>query len=151
NVPLECGCPPPPSNLLKTEAPSTTPLPDSQLPAKANLGSGATAPDAVAAGGGQNSQQTLSLSSGPETAALPPSKANEVHVQVDAPFVFSAKDRPSVPPAPVQAASELPVADSPERQVHLDAIVEAPPAPPAKVQPHGFFRRVKGFFSAMFR
>jgi len=153
NVPLECGCPPPPSNLLKTEAPSTTPLPDSQLPAKANLGSGATAPDAVAAGGGQNSQQTLSLSlsSGPETAALPPSQKNEVHVQVDAPFVFSAKDRPSVPPAPVQAASELPVADSPERQVHLDAIVEAPPAPPAKVQPHGFFRRVKGFFSAMFR
>ena len=81
---------------------------------------------------------------------LPPSQANEVHIQVDAPFVFSAKDRPAVPPAPVQAASELPVADSPERQVHLDAIVEAPPAA-AKAQPHGFLHRVKGFFSAMFR
>jgi hypothetical protein len=149
NVPLECGCPPPPSNLLKAEAPSATPVPDSKLPAKAQLGSGAAAPDAASANGGQTSQQTLSLSSGPETAALPPSQTNEVHVQVDAPFVFSAKDRPTVPPAPVQAASELPVADSPERQVHLDAVVEAPPA--AKPQPHGFFHRVKGFFSAMFR
>src|SRR5437879_3897174 len=149
NVPLECGCPPPPSNLLMAKAPSITPVPDSQLPAKAQLGSGATAPDIPSAGGGQTSSpQTLSL--GPETAALPPSQANEVHIQVDAPFVFSAKDRPAVPPAPVQAASELPVADSPERQVHLDAIVEAPPAA-AKARPHGFLHRVKGFFSAMFR
>ena len=136
-----------------------TPLPDSKLPAKAQLGSGVAAPDAGSAGGAESSQQTLSLSSspslssGPETAALPATQRNEVHVQVDAPFVFSAKDRPAVPPAPVQAASELPVADSPERQVHLDAVVEAPAAAaaPAKTQPRGFLRRVKGFFSAMFR
>ena len=45
------------------------------------------------------------LSNGPETAPLPQSQPNDVHVQVDAPFVFSAKDRAraSAPPAPVQA------------------------------------------------
>jgi hypothetical protein len=43
------------------------------------------------------------------------------------------------------------VDDSPERQVHLDAIVQSPPAEKAKAEHRGFFGRVKGFFSAIFR
>jgi hypothetical protein len=157
DVPLECGCPPP-SNLLRTQAPATAPVPDSNLPARAHLGDGSAAPETAAGVAGETSSSstlsTATLSTGPETAALPPSQSNEVHVHVDAPFVFSAKDQATIPAAPVQAASELPVADSSGRQVHLDAIVQAPPAPapptPAKGQRHGFFRRLKGFFSGMF-
>jgi hypothetical protein len=95
------------------------------------------------------------LSTGPEAEPLPPSQASEAHVQIDAPVVFSAKDRATVPPAPVKAASDLPVADSPGRQVYLDTIVQPlpPPAPatPAKAEHRGFFHRLKGFFAAMFR
>ena len=41
DVPLECGCPPPPP-VLKTSSPPPAPLPDSQLPAKVQVGAGST-------------------------------------------------------------------------------------------------------------
>jgi hypothetical protein len=98
------------------------------------------------------------LSNGPEIAPLPPSQPNDLHVQVDVPFVFNAKDRAATPPAPVegapiQAANDLPVTDSPKRQVHLDTVVQLPPpeAKKAKTGHRGFFRRVGGFFAAIFR
>jgi hypothetical protein len=78
-----------------------------------------------------------------------------VHIQVDAPFVFSAKDRAAAnaASAPVQAARNLPVQDSITRPVHLDTVIQAPAAPDKKTQAthRGFFRRVKGFFAAIFR
>ncbi len=155
NVPLECGCPPP-APVLRTEAPSATPIPDSELPAKANLGGTTTPLPSSAANGslGETPSQTR-LSNGPETAPLPPSQPNDIHVQVDAPFVFNAKDRAahatSAPPAP--ATMDLPVEDSPARQVHLDALIQPPPAPDKKAKPEHrtFLHRVKGFFAAIFR
>lgn len=153
NVPLECGCPPPPA-VLKTEAPSPPPVSDTELPAKAQLG-GAT--PATSSGGngspGEVPSQTR-LSNGPETAALPPSQPNDVHVQVDAPFVFTAKNRAaSVPAAPLQTAMDLLEENSPERQVHLDPVIQSPPAQEtkAKDEHRSFLHRVKGFFAAMFR
>jgi hypothetical protein len=78
-----------------------------------------------------------------------------VHVQVDAPFVFSAKDRAAAnaSSAPVQAARNLPVQDSTTRPVHLDTVIQAPPAQEKKTQAEhrGFFRRIKGFFASIFR
>jgi hypothetical protein len=75
-------------------------------------------------------------------------------VEVDAPFVFTpaSKRAASVPPAPVQAAKDMPAEDFPARQVHLDAVIQSPP--PEKQNPpehRGFFRRVKGFFAAIFK
>ena len=146
NVPLECGCPPP-SRVLKTDAPATPPVPDSELPAKARLGRWA------------GPIEPVTLSNGPETAPLPPSQPGDVHVQVDAPFVFSAKDSAknsaknrsaSAPSAPVVEASNLPVEDSSGRQVHIDPVIQSPP-PDVKAGHHGFLRRVKGFFAALFR
>jgi hypothetical protein len=139
DVPLECGCPAPPAVLTASASPPSTP--DSDLPAKVQIGgTGGTG-----AAGGQ-------LSSGPETAPLPPAQ-NDVHVRVDAPLVFSAKDRSdkdrttaNVPPAPVDAARSLQASeplDEP-RQVHLDAVVQPPP------QHRGFFGRIKRFFAHMF-
>ena len=149
NIPLECGCPPP-SQLLKTENPSTPPLPESALPAKAQLGGSASAAGSTPAGNPANAAPSQgTLSSGPETAPLPPSQANDVHVQVDAPFVFNAKNRAAAA-APVLDSASLPVEDLSVRQVHLDPVIQAPP-PDAKAENHGFFHRVRGFFAAIFR
>lgn len=142
DVPLECGCPPPPP-LMRASAPAAVPVPDSQLPSKVRVG-------AREAASSIQEPEATRLSNGPETAPLPATEPNDVHVQVDAPFVFSAKNR-AVPSAPVEAARELPVDDSPARQVHLDAIVQSPPPEKQAPQHHGFFGRVKGFFSAIFR
>lgn len=148
NIPLECGCPPP-SQLLQAER-SSAPLPESALPTKTQLG-GNSSPSAASGSNGRASPSQATLSNGPETAPVPPSEPNDIHVQVDAPFVFNAKDRaPSaIPPVPV--VTNLPVAEAPERQMRLDTTVQAPPpAPPAKVEHPSFMHRLKGFFSSIF-
>lgn len=81
---------------------------------------------------------------GSETAALPALKPDDIHVQIDAPMVFRASDPPSVPPAPAEEASLLPLRDIP-----LPASFDAVVVPPKPVH-HSFFKRVKGFFSAVF-
>jgi hypothetical protein len=163
NVPLECGCPAP-SPVLKTDT-SAPPLPHSQLPQKVRLG-GTSAPasagsapastTATSPGEGSGSHPSVTrLSNGPETAPLPPSQPNDIHMQVDAPFVFNAKDHPPdgaskpVEAAPVEIAKDLPAEEITPRQAHLDAVVQ----PPDEKKPphHGFFGRVKGFFSDLFR
>jgi hypothetical protein len=150
DIPLECGCPPPPP-VIRTAAPPGPTVPESQLTSKVTLGgsSGLSLP----AQSGQESSSVTRLSNGPETVPLPPSQAGEVHAQIDAPLVFSRKDRAAAaPPAPVEAARDLTLDGSPERRVHLDAVIQAPPAPETKAKPRrrGFFGKVKGLFSSMF-
>jgi hypothetical protein len=145
DVPLECGCPPPPPPVVRAANP---PANDSQLPPTVSLGPSSTP---AAPNSGETPSATR-LSNGPETAPLPPSQPGQVHAQIDAPLVFSRKERvASPPPAQVEAARNLPVDDSPQRQVHLDAIIQSPP-PEGKAKPahRGFFARVKGLFSSMF-
>lgn len=154
NVPLECGCPAP-SKVLRSEIPSSPAVPDTQLPAKTQLGGSSAPPSTTGDKGSVGAAPPTRLSNGPETAPLPPSKPDDVHVEVDAPFVFSGKKRAEehVPPPPIQTAMDLPPEGSPERQIHLDPVIQSPPAPQAKAKAEhrGFFGRVKGFFSAMFR
>ena len=143
DVPLECGCAPP-SQLMRAQAPFAPNVPDSELPAKARIrGSDIPAVSAANSSAEATSSETK-LSNGPETAPLPPSQADEVHMEVDAPLVFTPKKRAaSASPAPVQAAKELPVADSPGRQVHLDTVVETPlPEKQSKPEHRSFFRRL---------
>jgi hypothetical protein len=78
------------------------------------------------------------------TAALPASKPNDVHVQVDVPMVFRASDPPPVRPAPAEEASLLPLRDMPV-QASFEAVVVTP-----KPAHHGFFGKLKGFFSTIF-
>jgi len=90
----------------------------------------------------------------PETAALPPSKPNDVHVQVDAPFVFRASDpradNPPIPePAPIHEAELLQVNYLP-RSASFEIEVLPPPQPQAKPAHHGVFAKIKGFFAAIF-
>ncbi len=152
DVPLECGCPPPPP-LLRTGNPQPTVVADANVPTKVRVGEGSTT---TAAQGAASSGEPLS--NGPETAPLPASQAKEVHVQVDAPFVFNARNRAAAPnPAPVEAVRGLPVDDSPEPAVHLDPVIQSPPDKPAdpkqqkKTEHRGFFGRIGGFFSSMFK
>jgi hypothetical protein len=151
DVPLECGCPPPHPVLMTGTPPAQIVSPDE--PPKAPMGTGAAAASASNTAESANSGGTR-LTNGPETAPLPPSQPNEIHVQVDAPFVFSAKDR-SAKAAPVaaQAPPDLTPDSSTQRQVHLDPVIQ--PAPALEVQKKadqpGFFRRVGRFFSAIFR
>jgi len=148
DVPLECGCPPPPPTpALEAAASTAEPVVASDLPAKVRVGEGSM-------GGTPTEDAAVAptrLSTGPETAPLPPSQPNDVHVQVDAPFVFTGKKRAAVPSPPIESARELPIEESPERQLHLDPIVQPPPDNQSAKPTHkGFFHRVKGMFSALF-
>jgi hypothetical protein len=151
DVPLECGCAPP-SPVMRAEAPFAPNVPDAELPAKARIG-GSETPVASAENSSLGATASnATLSNGPETAPLPASQPNEVHMQVDAGLVFTPRRRAAnVSPAPVQVAKDLPIEGSPARQVHLDTVVEAPlPEKPNKPERRGFFGRVKGMLSAIF-
>jgi hypothetical protein len=150
DVPLECGCPPP-SKLMRAAAPYAPNVPDSELPARARIGGSESPPPASSDHGSlAAASSNTTLSNGPETAPLPPSQANEVHVQVDAPLVFTPKNRAALPP-PAEAAQDLPVEDSPARQIHLDTVLASPPPEKANKPEHrGFFHRVKGALSSIF-
>jgi len=144
-VPLECGCPPP-MPVMRADA-ASDPRPDSELPANATLAQAAPSNEAP----GNGARQTLS--NGPETQPLPPSQPDDVHIQVDAPFVFRGKKQSDALPAPAEAAAALPVMESSVRPALLETQVQPPPdpVPQAKAEHRGFLHRIKGFFSAIFR
>jgi len=149
DVPLECGCPPP-SSTLRADATTPAPASEAVLPEKAVLG-GSTVSSPGEGASSSNGTAGTRLSNGPETAPLPPTQPNDVHVEVDAPFVFSAKNRAANSrPSAVQAARSLPVKDAEQPPVHLDAIIEFTPPPKNPRLGHRLFSSVKGFFSYLF-
>ena len=150
DVPLECGCPPP-RTVLMADSPPSQILRGSEVP-KAAMGAGSERSSATNNAATSHAGCTQ-LTNGPETAPLPASQPNDVHVQVDAPFVFSAKDRAAkTAPAPAQAPPDLPPDQSTQQQVYVDPVIQpAPQVEPQKKTDHpGFFRRVGKFFSAIF-
>src|SRR5215472_47907 len=153
DVPLECGCPPPPPTLRTSTQPMQR-VPESELPAKVSVGAGS--PGGAVTGGGDPAPSPSTptrLSNGPETAPLPASQANESPVQVDTAFVFTRKNRTAAtaPPAPVEAIRELPLDEASERPVHVDPIIQPPP-PDVQPKPEhrGFFSRIGSFFGSIF-
>jgi len=156
DIPLECGCPPPSPLMLANAGLSAS---DSELPEKSGLRGASTPPANDSGTIGSVSGAGITLSNGPETAPLPPVQPNDIHVQVEAPFVFSAKSRDAVPPPPIEQAKDLPVADLSSRQIPLATVVQPPPPQEqrheeekkAKTEHRSFFRRLGGFFAAIFR
>jgi len=158
DIPLECGCPPPRSGSLVGSSPIPQPNVQPDLSAKAALGADSTgpAPHEDAATHSAAEAGDARLTHGPETAPLPPSQPDDVHVKVDAPFVFSAKDRAAAKAVPIAAApqpKDVPIEPSSQRQAHLDPVIQFSPAaePQAKTHSVGFFHRMGRFFSAIFR
>ena len=152
-VPLECGCPPP-VPVMRAEAAPAKVIPNSE--AAANLTLAEKPPAATSAKGSEGDSKSNSapetLSSGPETQPLPPSQPGDVHVTVDAPFVFHGKDQAATPGAPLEQAATLPVMKSSVSPAPIEAQVQAPPpqSPEAKPERRRFMKRIKGFFSAIF-
>jgi hypothetical protein len=148
HVPLECGCPPP-VPVMRAEENGTGSVRDSGGNAALSAGNVASAPkEAPVNGAAAGNQQ---LSNGPETLPLPPIEANAVHVQVEAPFVFRGKK--SLAP-PIEEAALLPVME-PRPQPALVQVQIQPPPPPQNTSqhnpaPHGFLRKIKGFFVTLF-
>jgi hypothetical protein len=141
-VPLECGCP---QTAPVPPAEAANPAKPSPAPASATL-TGETASASVNPSipnrGGQQ------LSHGPEVQPPPASQPNDLQLQVDQPFVFDAKKQTTAPPAPTEQAAALPVMQ-PTEVPQLQARVQ-PPKPDASV-PRRVLRRIRGFFSAIFR
>jgi len=150
DIPLECGCPPP-HPVLQTNAAPIQSVATPDLQSKVSLGAGSPGNMTSATTSGTSGTR---LTNGPETAPLPTSQPNDVHVQVDAPFVFSAKDRAARKAQPtVEAPADIPVEPSAQRRLHLDPVIQAapPPEPPKKPDHPGFFGKIGKFFSSIFR
>ena len=163
-VPASCGCPPPSIPVLRASAAPTAIVSDGKLTSFSSMQMAQAGDElkplaASASGVGLSSRSSsqVKVSLPPETAALPSTKADDVHVQVDAPFVFRAED---LPPS-ARHADDRPVTESaPIREAELLQIRDLPPLfatdvlpPPqtrTKTAHHGVFARIKGLLAAMF-
>lgn len=137
---VECGCPAGPAILQAAESVTQPPAAASSQTAQAE----ATPPD---------SQPALA-------SPLPATEPNDVHVQVDAPLVFSARElEPAADPAPDSyAIAELKPLAMPAVFADLVAPSVAAPPPAAAVpiaakpkKRKGFFGRLGSFFVAMLK
>jgi hypothetical protein len=143
----ECGCPPAAPVIQTAAQPGPKPTPSKDVAAP------------------PTPTESLAVADGAPTAPLPPDKPGQVHVEVDAPFVFSARPATGRPysVAKVQFSTLPNVYFAQEKvdpvvliqkpsEVSLKASVE-PPKPPEekpKKEKKGFFGRVKGFFGSIF-
>ena len=155
-VPLECGCPPPRDAPLR--AANDLPV---QSQVQNNAQNGALPPvSANPAPVAKTDHAERAAPTGVPAAAAPPNASatpNELHVQVEAPLVFHAT---GPPPAPVEDVRALPLDSRPRAAPALAA-----PLPPTGETPkqvdtqtaaanqapeRGFFRKIGGFFAAIF-
>jgi hypothetical protein len=160
NVPTDCGCPDPATPVLRTAAPQGPVLTDGSMSATLRLaqpGEQTKLVPAQAASGPRNgapaAAPVTTSSPGAESAALPASQPSEVHVQVDAPLFFRAPDPPQ--PAPVRESAQLPLMAALQPAPSPPTVVLPPPPPPppeatARPERRGFFKKLGGFFAAIF-
>jgi hypothetical protein len=152
-VPLECGCPPPRDTPLRAT---------NDLPMQSKAESAAMPPaNARPATVTETHAENAPAAAIPATTAPPDASValNEFHVQISAPFVFHAT---GPPPAPVEDVRALP----PDSRLRTAPALAAPIPPPGNQAPNpagtetastnhppprGFFRKLGGFFAALFR
>jgi hypothetical protein len=154
-VPLECGCPPPRDtplramNNLPTQSPAENGVPGGARPPSNAI----PTPDA---------ETTHAVTGIPASipAAEASAAANELHVQVEAPFVFRAAVDP--PPAPVEDVRALPL-DARSGAAPALAVPLAPPANGTRKADakeagsshhrpaRAFFKKLGGFFASLFQ
>ena len=139
SVPLECGCPPPRQPALRAV---------NNLPVASEMPPG----NPIPANANQSPIIAAAKSEDKATSAAP-----ELHVQVEAPFVFHAK---GPPPAPTEDVRALPLDSRPVAAPALNAPLP-PPALEAQKQSakttlansepkRTFFGKLRGFFAAIF-
>jgi hypothetical protein len=118
-IPPDCGCPVPPQ-AQRAEESTPVPLPTPAPPVG-------------------NAPASL-------TAPVPQAGGDDVHVSVDAPFVFHAEE-PAIPPPPMVARLQ---AQRMPPLMFLIPPVQPPPSAAKPAQKKGFFGRVRSFFSTVF-
>lgn len=163
-VPTDCGCPAPSAPvMLASQAPPVVHEPvvhDKDLPSSVALAqpgnhpapmNSAPVPSPAPARSSASTQASVA-SLAPESAPLPPTRPNDVHVQVEAPFIFRATD-----PAPVAAApppnppsAELLPMGLPARPAIFQTAALPPPSRATTAAHHGFLGKMKGFFVKVF-
>jgi hypothetical protein len=154
-VPLECGCPPSHDAPLRAsiDTPVQTGGAKSALPSNR-----VPAPPAETVRDQSAPRSPVSTTGNTPDSSAESTESAEVHVQVEAPFVFRA----SRPAPPAEDSGALPI----ERRADT-AAAPSTPAPPAEsntshqAEPagaaekqtpsRGFFKKVGGFFAALFR
>jgi hypothetical protein len=142
-VPLECGCPPSDAAMRAiSDLPTQTREPSAAPAVNTNLAATETA------------RVDPAPSTGMPAASGDP---NEIHVQIEAPFVFNAT---GPPPAPVEDVRALPsdarhyaamplddplapVQGKTAKSANKDLVAHRSPA-------RGFFKKIGGFFSGLF-
>jgi hypothetical protein len=143
NVPFECGCPPqqPPQLLAAVPAQGAKIIATGTVPG----------PSAMPSPGG-----SLAASSLPSTPVpVPPGPANEVHVQVDAPFIFRAQASPEVTQEVARLTVVRNTAPDWVETVAMPASAASSAAATAKPRPasphnHDLFSAIKGLFRKLF-
>lgn len=141
----DCGCPAAPPVVRAEAQPRQAPSP---------------AQEQSAIGPGEH----VAVASSEPTAPLPPEKPGQVHIEVDAPFVFSARPGNGRPYSVARVHfSSLPnvyfvqqkvdpvvlIEKAPEVSVKTVAETPRPPEKPKK-EKKGFLGRLKGFFGSLF-
>jgi hypothetical protein len=167
-IPAGCGCPTPGPPMMRAEAQTIPEVNADTLPSNMRLAQPGdpaqplpppSSTSGFAVGEGKPpAQVTLSVVA-PETAPLPASQPNEVHVAVEAPFVYRASDAPQPKDAPIEESRNLRADYARPQPPFRNAVLGPPPPPPApapvpaqaKAEHHTVFGKIKGFFSAMFR
>jgi hypothetical protein len=114
-----------------------------------------------------NPERVLVSNAGDTSAPIPADRPGQVHVQVDTPFVFSAKNSTQIRP---YAVAKLKFSDLPnvffvqekvdpivlqQKQVQVSAaevpVAPIPEAAPKTKEKKGFFGKIKGLFGGIFR
>jgi len=138
----DCGCPPAAPVMLADAQPA--PSPSKEQPAT---------------GPGEH----VAVAASEPTSPLPPDKPGQVHIEVDAPFVFSARPGNGRPYSVARVHfSSLPnvyfvqqkvdpvVLMEKAPEVSPKTVVETPRPKKPKKEKTGFFGRIKGFFGSLF-
>lgn len=155
NVPMNCGCAAPKPDMLRASENPEQKIADNKLPSSVKLAQPGDA-SGVSANPTNSSSPTNSApqtTTSPE-APVPSNGSSDVHVQVEAPLVFTghrpAETQPQAAapsPAPAQEAAALPA--NPPAGSALPATVAMPSV---KQQPEhrGFFGSIGHFFKSLF-
>jgi hypothetical protein len=165
-VPPTCGCPAPQQPVKLASETPPPPISDSNIrqalrvPEPGTTAAQASTPQPGNMASGNSSQVAVATPPAAE-AGLPASKPNDVHVEVEAPFVFRADQQqapqvqppPQQPPlAPAQSTAQNRVPTTYSKAPETTQSAVQAPAPKPKSEEHkGFFGKIKGFFSSIFR
>jgi len=147
----DCGCPaPPPVQRAEVKPPPEPPKPETRpTPVKAE-----SAPPAVAVFQKKDEpkKQEKLMAADKQTAPPPPLNPNDIHIEVDVPFIFRAS-QPVVPPPATVARLRLAstqVLEPPTVFPPPTPVVSSPAPVAHKLKKKGFFGRIGSLFASVF-